>query len=83
MEKYARQTLSEGIKNPDDIHVSVDSEMYRVINLHYSRNNHIEVSVPPPPNTALSSIFTVPGIRNNNVDDGTRASGRGWLAVTS
>lgn len=44
MEKYARQALSEGIKNPEDIHVNMDSELYRVINLHYNRNNHIEVS---------------------------------------
>ena len=43
MEKYARQALSEGIKNPDELHVSIDSELYRVINLHYNRNNHIEV----------------------------------------
>lgn len=43
MEKYARQTLSEGIKNPEDIHVTQDSELYRVLNLHYNRNNHIEV----------------------------------------
>lgn len=45
MEKYARQALSEGIKNSEDIHVSIDSELYRVLNLHYNRNNHIEVSI--------------------------------------
>lgn len=44
MEKYARQSASEGMKNVDDIHVSNDSEIYRVLNLHYNRNNHIEVS---------------------------------------
>lgn len=43
MEKYARQSVSEGMKNVDDIHVSNDSEIYRVLNLHYNRNNHIEV----------------------------------------
>ncbi|XP_053691275.1 homeobox protein prospero [Sabethes cyaneus] len=43
MEKYARQAVSEGMKNVDDIHVSNDSEIYRVLNLHYNRNNHIEV----------------------------------------
>jgi hypothetical protein len=43
MEKYARQTMSEGIKSPEDIHVTQDSELYRVLNLHYNRNNHIEV----------------------------------------
>lgn len=44
MEKYARQSVSEGMKNVDDIHVNCDSEIYRVLNLHYNRNNHIEVS---------------------------------------
>ena len=43
MEKYARQAHSEGVKGADDLHVSGDSEIYRVLNLHYNRNNHIEV----------------------------------------
>lgn len=43
MEKYARQAVSEGVKCVDDIHISMDSEIYRVLNLHYNRNNHIEV----------------------------------------
>lgn len=46
MEKYARQAISEGVKNGDDLHVSGDSEIYRVLNLHYNRNNHIEVWGP-------------------------------------
>ncbi|XP_065347877.1 homeobox protein prospero-like isoform X2 [Cloeon dipterum] len=46
MEKYARQAITEGVKSVDEIHVSLDSEIYRVLNLHYNRNNHIEV----PPN---------------------------------
>lgn len=45
MEKYARQNVSEGIKSCDDIHVGGDSEIYRVLNLHYNRNNHIEVII--------------------------------------
>merc|ERR1712071_399724 len=40
MEKYSRQLLSEGLLNADDIHISADSELFRVLNLHY---NHIEV----------------------------------------
>lgn len=44
MEKYSRQLLSEGVVNADDIHVSVDSELFRALNLHYNRNNHIEVN---------------------------------------
>ncbi|CAG2161941.1 unnamed protein product [Oppiella nova] len=43
MEKYARQALSEGIKNSEELHVSHDSELLRVLNLHYNRNNHIDV----------------------------------------
>ncbi|XP_054265011.1 homeobox protein prospero isoform X2 [Macrosteles quadrilineatus] len=46
MEKYARQAVSEGVKSAEDLHVSGDCEIYRVLNLHYNRNNHIEV----PPN---------------------------------
>ncbi|VVC44889.1 Hypothetical protein CINCED_3A011119 [Cinara cedri] len=42
MEKYARQAVSEGIQRSEDIHVNKDSEIYRVLNLHYNRNNHIE-----------------------------------------
>lgn len=44
MEKYARQAISEGLKTAEDLHVAGDSELYRVLNLHYNRNNHIEVS---------------------------------------
>ncbi|XP_067119808.1 LOW QUALITY PROTEIN: homeobox protein prospero [Centruroides vittatus] len=43
MEKYARQSVSEGVKNNEDLKVTPDSELLRVLNLHYNRNNHIEV----------------------------------------
>lgn len=46
MEKYARQAVSEGVKSADELHVAGDSEIYRVLNLHYNRNNHIEVCGP-------------------------------------
>jgi hypothetical protein len=49
MEKYARQLVSEGVKIVEDIHINMESEIYRVLNLHYNRNNHIEV---------ITSIFT-------------------------
>ena len=45
MEKYARQAVSEGITNAEDIRVGTDSEILRVLNLHYNRNNHIDVSI--------------------------------------
>ncbi|GAB6021751.1 hypothetical protein CHUAL_004329 [Chamberlinius hualienensis] len=45
MEKYARQAMSEGVKCAEDLVVTIDNELYRVLNLHYNRNNHIEVPV--------------------------------------
>lgn len=54
MEKYARQAVSEGVKNADDLHVGADSELYRVLNLHYNRNNHIEVWGPQVRETKTS-----------------------------
>ena len=64
MEKYARQALSEGIKNAEDIRVSIDSELYRVLNLHYNRNNHIEVRNRHSStiNTFQLYIFNLPSI---------------------
>ena len=56
MEKYARQALSEGIKNPDDLRIALDSELYRVLNLHYNRNNHIEVRIR---NEQVPGYFTL------------------------
>ena len=44
MEKYARQALQEGVKDERELLVSDDHELYRVLNVHYNRNNHIEVS---------------------------------------
>ena len=43
MEKHARQHLAEGIHNADDLHVDVDSEIFRALNSHYNRNNQLEV----------------------------------------
>lgn len=62
MEKYARQAVSEGVKNADDLHVGGDSELYRVLNLHYNRNNHIEVWGPqvrglPPRHLPYKSLL--------------------------
>lgn len=53
MEKYARQAVSEGVKSPDDLHIGGDSEIYRVLNLHYNRNNHIEVSTRGTANSII------------------------------
>ena len=45
MEKYARQHLAEGVQNADDLHVDVDSEIFRALNSHYNRNNQVEVLI--------------------------------------
>jgi hypothetical protein len=45
MEKYARQALQEGVKDERELLVNEDHELYRVLNVHYNRNNHIEVSL--------------------------------------
>ncbi|CAB0028274.1 unnamed protein product [Trichogramma brassicae] len=53
MEKYARQAVAEGIKCVEDLKVVGDSEIYRVLNLHYNRNNHIEVWNPQHDTTRI------------------------------
>jgi len=44
MEKYARQALSEGLNNVSELVVSKDDELFRVLVLHYNRNNQIEAT---------------------------------------
>jgi len=43
MEKYARQSIAEGL-SADQVEVTTESELYKILNLHYNRNNQIEVS---------------------------------------
>ncbi|CAL4059167.1 unnamed protein product, partial [Meganyctiphanes norvegica] len=43
MEKFARQTISEGVKSTDDITVTMEHDIIRCLNLHYNRNNHLEI----------------------------------------
>lgn len=45
MEKYAKQALAEGIRNRNDIVVTVESEIYKQLNQHYNRNNVIQVKI--------------------------------------
>ncbi|KAJ8311854.1 hypothetical protein KUTeg_010593, partial [Tegillarca granosa] len=42
MEKYARQAIAEGCKHAEDLVITHESELYRVLNLHYNRNNQID-----------------------------------------
>ncbi|KAH9280353.1 Homeobox protein prospero [Echinococcus granulosus] len=43
MEKYARVAISEGIRSPNELTVTVNSELYRTLALHYNRNQQIEI----------------------------------------
>ncbi|VDM30468.1 unnamed protein product [Hydatigera taeniaeformis] len=43
MEKYARVAITEGVRNPNDLTVTTNSELYRTLALHYNRNNQIEI----------------------------------------
>jgi len=47
MEKFARQALTDGITEPEQLHVSRDSELYRVLNQHYNKSNDFTVSKLP------------------------------------
>uniref|UniRef100_UPI00358F05A3 prospero homeobox protein 1 n=1 Tax=Myxine glutinosa TaxID=7769 RepID=UPI00358F05A3 len=43
MEKFARQVLTDGTTSTDDLAVTRDSEILRVINIHYNKANDFEV----------------------------------------
>lgn len=43
MEKFARQAINDGVVAADDIRVSRDSELYKVLNMHYNKANDFEV----------------------------------------
>ncbi|ESN94187.1 hypothetical protein HELRODRAFT_69065, partial [Helobdella robusta] len=43
MEKYARQAIAEGVRCASNLHVTSDSELYRILVLHYNRNHRVEV----------------------------------------
>ncbi|CAI2349136.1 unnamed protein product [Caenorhabditis sp. 36 PRJEB53466] len=42
MEKFGRQLLAEGVRDRSEIFVTKDSELFKVLNTHYNRNNHIK-----------------------------------------
>ncbi|XP_063146181.1 prospero homeobox protein 2 [Candoia aspera] len=43
MEKFARQALLEGITELNDLIVTRDSELFRILNVHYNKGNDFEV----------------------------------------
>jgi prospero homeobox 1 len=43
IEKYARQYLTEGVRHAADLIITSNSDLYRILNLHYNRSNQIDV----------------------------------------
>lgn len=43
IEKFARQAINDGVVAADDIRVSCDSALYKVLNMHYNKANDFEV----------------------------------------
>ena len=43
IEKFARQYLLDGVKNMDELIITTNSDLYRILNLHYNRSNQIDV----------------------------------------
>ncbi|XP_062406109.1 prospero homeobox protein 1-like isoform X3 [Sardina pilchardus] len=43
MEKFARQTVAEGVGNMRDITMDRDSELFRALNTHYNKANDYQV----------------------------------------
>ncbi|MBN3282325.1 PROX1 protein, partial [Polyodon spathula] len=44
MEKFARQAYGEGVSSHEKLSISRDSELFRVLNLHYNKSNDFEAS---------------------------------------
>jgi len=43
VEEYAKQQISDKV-DPENIHITMDSELFKTLNTHYNKNNQIEVS---------------------------------------
>ncbi|XP_067272824.1 prospero homeobox protein 1-like [Pseudorasbora parva] len=43
IEKFARQAINDGVVAADDVSVSCDSPLYKVLNMHYNKANDFEV----------------------------------------
>lgn len=43
MEKFARQSINDGVTGPEELSVSRDSELFRALNMHYNKANDFEV----------------------------------------
>ncbi|KAK9531564.1 hypothetical protein VZT92_010983 [Zoarces viviparus] len=43
MEKFARQSINDGVTGVEDLGVARDSELFRALNMHYNKANDFEV----------------------------------------
>lgn len=43
MEKFARQSINEGVTAADELAVGRDAELFRALNMHYNKANDFEV----------------------------------------
>uniref|UniRef100_UPI00398EF39F prospero homeobox protein 1a n=1 Tax=Pristiophorus japonicus TaxID=55135 RepID=UPI00398EF39F len=43
MEKFARQSINDGVTSTEELTVSRDSELFRALNMHYNKANDFEV----------------------------------------
>ncbi|XP_042296095.1 prospero homeobox protein 2 isoform X2 [Sceloporus undulatus] len=43
MERFARQALLEGVTDPNNLIVTRDSDLFRILNVHYNKGNDFEV----------------------------------------
>lgn len=44
MEKFARQSINDGITGCEELSVSRDCELFRALNMHYNKANDFEVN---------------------------------------
>lgn len=47
MEKFARQSINDGVTGVEELSVSRDCELFRALNMHYNKANDFEVSLRP------------------------------------
>ncbi|XP_078261023.1 prospero homeobox protein 1a isoform X2 [Rhinoraja longicauda] len=52
MEKFARQSINDGVTSTEELTVSRDSELFRALNMHYNKANDFEIK-------ALQSCSTI------------------------
>lgn len=54
IEKYARQSLSEGVEDPSELRVTRDCELFKALNNHYNKTNEFEVKILANPDSFIN-----------------------------